>query len=221
MSCWAQRTTRLDRRPFQPFGQRSGDFLVVELDKGVLPGGCEVLLDGQFSRLPVARPEPRSGEVVLLGHPPFVHQVETRFVPAHPGDDERLEQRERVHHRPHVGRWLQHHPVDQPEGQLYALVEPTLAVREEGQALRPGRQVVLQDGQDLLQLAFEDMLLVPGEAPLFRQAGELAVEERGGELPPIIQAAGGQGDGEERRREARGPRPSPAASRWRRPGCRS
>ena len=167
------------------------------------------------------RPEPRAGEVVLLGHAPLVHQIEARLVPAHPGDDERLEQGQRVHHRPHVGRGLEHHPVDQPEGQLDALVEPALAVGEQGQTLGPGRQIVLEDGEDLVQIALEDVLLVLGRAPLFGDAVELAVEEGGGELPPVIQAAGGESDREERAARRPGRRQIPAASRWRRPGCRS
>ena len=43
-----------DRRPFQPLGQRPRDLLVVQLDKRVLAGGGEVLLDGQLAGLAVA-----------------------------------------------------------------------------------------------------------------------------------------------------------------------
>ena len=119
------------------------------------------------------------------------------------------EQGQRVHHGPHVGRGLEDHAVDQTEGQFDALVDPAFAVGEEGQTLRAGRQIVLEHRPDLFQLALKDVLLLLGGASLCRDARELAVEKRGSKLPPIIQPTGGKGDGEERRREAPEPPPSP------------
>ena len=98
---------------------------------------------------------------------------------------------------PHVRRRFEHHAVDQPEGQLDALVDAALAVGEEGQALGARGQVVLEDRADLVEFALQDVLLVLGEVPLPGDAAELAVEERGSELPPVIQRAGGEGHGEE------------------------
>ena len=98
-------------------------------------------------------------------HPPFVHQIEAGVVPADLGDDERLEQRQRVHHRAHVRGRLEDHAVDQPERQFDALVDAALAVGEERQALGLLGQVVLQDRADLVEFALQDVLLRPWRAP--------------------------------------------------------
>ena len=148
-------------RGFEQLGERRADLFVVLLDQCLLTGGGEVLLDGDLAGVAIAGPQPRAGQIVLLSDAPFVHQVEARFVPAHPGEHEGLEQREGMGDRADVGVGLDHDPVEQPEGQLDPLREVPLAVDEHGEPLGLRSHLVGDDVEHVVEVVLQQALRLP------------------------------------------------------------
>ncbi len=110
-----------------------------------------------------------------------------------------------MHHGAHVGRGLDHQPVDQAEGKFDPLVEIRSAIGEHSQTLGLGCQVVLEHIEHVVQIVLKKALFLLGRAALLGDAVELAVEKGGRELAPVVQATGGEAHSQEHAPEARAP----------------